>query len=146
MRNVFLEKINHLTIRDFWMVKIWPYFHKSIWVEIFILFFNCFCPKSIILENFRWNIIAMDLVGFLLGCSNKKNDINYNKYNFSHIFGKVYRWLNIYYLNIKIIIFKKLTTMSIWIILKNIVWIFRKCSFSRYWTIVPCIHPMWIVP
>jgi len=58
----------------------------------------------------------MDFVGFPFKTSKLKNDINYIKYMFSHRFGKVYRWLNMYYLKIKIITLKKITTMSIWII------------------------------
>jgi hypothetical protein len=39
------------------MVKIWPYFHKSIWVANFILFSN-------FLKSFRWGIIPLDFLGF----------------------------------------------------------------------------------
>jgi hypothetical protein len=58
----------------------------------------------------------MNFVGFPFRTSKLKNDINYIKYKFSHRFGKVYKWLNMYYSKIRIIIFCKLTTMSIWII------------------------------
>jgi hypothetical protein len=49
--------------------------------------------------------------------------------------------LNIYYSNIKIIIIFKITTMSIWFILKNLVRTCRECKFCWYWTIEACIHP-----
>jgi hypothetical protein len=31
MKNIFFENPNRLIVRDLWMVKIWTYFHKSIW-------------------------------------------------------------------------------------------------------------------
>jgi hypothetical protein len=55
----------------------------------------------------------MDFIGFPCRTSKVKNDINYIKYKFSHRFGKVCRGLNMYYSNIRIIIIKKVTTMSI---------------------------------
>jgi hypothetical protein len=30
--------------------------------------------------------------------------------------------------------------MFIWIILKNLVWIYKECNFYHYWAIVMCIH------
>jgi len=122
--NLFFENLNHLIIMDFWMVQIWPYFHKSIWVAIFVCF-SKLCPKSIFFESFKWVISHMDFVGFLFRTFKLKDNINYIKYKFSHRFGKVCRWLNTYYLKIIIITFFKTTTMSIWIILKNLVWIHR---------------------
>jgi hypothetical protein len=47
----------------------------------------------------------MDFVSFPFKTSKLKNDINYIKYKFSHRFGKVYKWLNMYCLKIKIITF-----------------------------------------
>jgi hypothetical protein len=44
-------------------------------------------------------------VGFPFRTFKLKNGINYIKYKFPHRFGKVYRWLNMYYSNIRIIIF-----------------------------------------
>jgi hypothetical protein len=38
MINILFEKLNCLIVKDFWMVKIWLYFHKSIWIAIFICF------------------------------------------------------------------------------------------------------------
>jgi hypothetical protein len=61
--NFFFEILNYLVIRDFWMVKIWPNFHKSIWIAIFV-YFSIFCPKNIFFENFKWNIIPLDFVIF----------------------------------------------------------------------------------
>jgi hypothetical protein len=83
----------------------------------------------------------MDFVGFPFRTSKLKNDINYIKYKFSHKFEKVRRWLNMYYSNIRMIIIFKITTMSIWIILKNLVWTCKECNFCWYWTIVACIYP-----
>jgi hypothetical protein len=83
----------------------------------------------------------LDFVGFPFRNSKLKNDISYIKYKFSHRSGKVCRWLNMYYSNIRIIIFKKLTTMSIWIILKNLVWTYKECTFCHYWATILCIHP-----
>jgi hypothetical protein len=60
----------------------------------------------------------LHFMGFSFKTSKSKNDINYIKYQFSHTFGKVCKWLNMYYSHIKILIFLKVTTMSIWIILK----------------------------
>jgi hypothetical protein len=120
------------------MVKIWSYFHKSIWVGIFVFFFDFFVSKAYVFESFRQKIISLDFVGFPFKISKLKNDISYK---FSHRFEKVCRWLNIYYSKIGITIFLKLTTMFIWIILKNLVWTYKECNFSCYWAIVPCIYP-----
>ncbi len=120
------------------MVKIWPYFHKSIWVAIFV-YFLISLSQNIFCESFRWGIIFLEFVGFPFKTSKLKNDINYIKYKFSPIFGKVCRWLNMYHSKVIIIIFKKVTTMSIWIILKNLVWIYKKCNFYCYWTTILCI-------
>jgi hypothetical protein len=115
MMSLFFENLNHLIDMNFWMVKIWPYFHESIWIVIFI-FFQFLCLKNIIFESFTWGIIHMNFVGFPFRTSKIKNDINYIEYKFSHRFGKVYRWLNMYYSNNRIITFLKIITMSIWII------------------------------
>jgi len=79
MKNLFFENFNHSIIRDFWMVKIWPYFHKSIWVAIFV-YFSIFCPKSIFFESFRWGIILLDFMSFSFRTTKLKSDINYIKY------------------------------------------------------------------
>ncbi len=121
MKNIFFKYLNRLIVKDFWMVKIWTYFHKSIWIVIFFCFSN-FLSQIHVFESFKWGIIFMDFVGFPFRTSKLKNDINYIKHKFSHKFGKVCRWLNIYYLKIRITIFKKIKIMSIWIILKNFVW------------------------
>jgi hypothetical protein len=147
MKNLFFENLNHLIARDFWMVKIWPYFHKSIWIAILFVF-QFFCPKTIFFENFRWGIIFIDFVGFLFRTSKLKNDLSYIKYKFSHRFGKVCRGLNMYYSNVIIIIFFKITTMSIWIILHNFVWTCRECKNYWKWATGLCIYPQgeyWII-
>jgi hypothetical protein len=53
-----------------------------------------------VFESFKWGIIPLDFVGFFLGLTNFLNDINYIMYKFSQRFGKVCRWLNMYYSNI----------------------------------------------
>jgi hypothetical protein len=55
----------------------------------------------------------MDFVSFPFRTFKFKNDISYVKYKFSHRFGKVCRLLNMCYSKIKIMTFKKTTTMSI---------------------------------
>jgi hypothetical protein len=128
------------------MVKIWSYFHKSIWVAIlFVSQFLCF--KNIFFESFRWGIIPKNFVSFPFRTSKLTNEISYIKYKFSHRLGKVCRWLNMYYSKIKIITFKKKKqTMSIWIILKQIVWTYKECNFCRYWNNQSCIHPLYTIP
>ncbi len=58
-----------------------------------------------------------------------------------HRCGKVCRWLNMYYSNIKIITFFKVTSVSFLIISKKIVWSYRECNFCQYWATLSCIHP-----
>jgi hypothetical protein len=140
MKNIFFENLNRLIIKDFWMVKIWPYFLSSCELE-FLFVFQFFCSKNIFFESFTWVIIHLHFVGFPFKTSKLKNDINYIKYKFSHKFDKVCRWLNMYYSNIRIITFFNVTTMSIWIILKNLVWTCKVCNFCRYWNIYSCIYP-----
>jgi hypothetical protein len=45
IRKFFFQTLNHLIVKDFWMVKIWPYFHKSIWVTSFVCFSNFLSQK-----------------------------------------------------------------------------------------------------
>ncbi len=97
-----------------------------------LFYFQKHCPKSNFFESFRWGIIPLDLMGFSFRTSKSKNDINYIKYQFSHRFGKVCRWLNVYHSNIRILIFYKVTTMSIWIILRNLVWAYNECIFCCF--------------
>jgi hypothetical protein len=139
MKNLLFEKFNCLIFRDFWMVKIWQYFHKSIWVANFG-FFSISLFWKMFLKVIDRLLFLKTLWVFLLGLPNLKNDISYIKYKFSHVFGKVCRWLNMYYSKIKIITLKKLKTMSNWIILKNFVWTYRECNFCQYWDIQSCIH------
>jgi hypothetical protein len=85
MKNLLFENFNHLIIRVFWMVKIWPYFHNS--YELFV--FQFFCSKSIIFEIFTWVIIHLNFMDFPFRTLKFKNDISYSKYKFSHKFGKL---------------------------------------------------------
>jgi len=113
------------------MVKIWPYFHSPFELQ-FLFVFKKNCPKNIFFEIFRWGIILLDFMSFSFRTCKSKNDISYIKYQFSHRFGKVYRWLNMYYSNTKILIFLKITIMSMWIISKNLVWTYRECIFATF--------------
>ncbi len=88
---------------------------------------------------------SFGLCGVFFRTSKFKNEISYIKYKFSHRFGKVYRWLNMYYLKMKTIILKKVTTMVIWIILKNLVWTCRECNFYQYWATIACIYPKIVI-
>jgi hypothetical protein len=129
MRNILFENLNHLIVRDFWMVKISPYLHKSIWVAIFVFF----VLKAYFCESFRWGNILINFVGFSFRISKLKNDLSYIKYKISHRFAKVCRWLNMHYSKTIIIIFLKVKIMSNWIILKNLVWTYRECNVCWYW-------------
>jgi hypothetical protein len=106
------------------------------------LFFKFFVPKTYVFESFRWGIIPLDFVGFCFRTSKLKNDISYIKCKFSHRFGKVCRWLKMYYSKIKIVAFLKVLTMFIWIILMNLVWTCKECNFRWYWTTITCIYPI----
>jgi hypothetical protein len=75
--NLLFENLNSLIVSYFWMVKISPYFHKSIWVAILVCFFNFFVPKTYVFESFTWGIVHMDFVGFPFENFKLKNDINY---------------------------------------------------------------------
>jgi hypothetical protein len=74
MKNLLFENIKHLIIKDFWMVKNWPYFHMSIWSCNFCLFLNFFVPQTNVFESFTWVIIHMDFVVFPFRISKLKND------------------------------------------------------------------------
>jgi hypothetical protein len=79
MKNLFFENLNHLIVRDIWMVKIRSYFHKSIWLVIFVCFSISLSQKHFF-ESFRWGIILMDFVGFSFKTYKFKNDIISIKY------------------------------------------------------------------
>jgi hypothetical protein len=104
----------------------------------FYFIFNFFVPKAYFLKVLDGALFIWTLWVFLLELPNLKHDINYIKYKFSHRFGKVFRWLNMYYSKIKIITFKKVTTMSIWIILNNLVWTCKKCNSYWYQDTIAC--------
>jgi hypothetical protein len=108
----------------------------------FLFIFQIFYPKSIFFECFTWVIIHMDFVGFPFRTSKLKNNISYIKYKISHRFGKVCRWLNMYYSKIRIIIFLKITIVFFWIIKKNLVWIHTNYNFFFFWSVRLCIHPL----
>ncbi len=101
----FFENLNHLIVRDFWMVQIWPYFHRSIWVAIFVLFFKFFAPIFIYLKALDGPLFIWTLWVFLLGLPGLKITSNTLNINFSHKFEKVCRWLSMYYSKIIIITF-----------------------------------------
>jgi hypothetical protein len=128
MKNLFFENVKCL--RTFEWLKFDHIFISPYELQ-FLFVFQKNCPKSIFFESFTWAIIHMDFVSFPFRTSKLKNDINYIKYKFSHRFGKVCWSLNMYYSNIRIIIFLKVTTMSIWIILKNLIWTYKECKFCN---------------
>jgi len=132
MRNLLFENLNPLIIRDIWIVKIWPYFHKSIWVAIFVCFSISLFQEHFF-ENFTWGIIHMDFVGFTFRTYKFKNDMNYINTSFHIDLGM--------FIGDWIITFKKVTTMFIWIIIKNLVWPHWEYNFCWYWATLPCIHP-----
>jgi len=127
----FFENLNRLIIKNFWMVQIWPHFHKSIWVTIFFCFSIYLFQKHIFWKVYMGHY-SYELYGFSFRTSKFKDDINYIKYKFSHRFGKVCKWLNMYYSKIRIITFLKITTMCIWIMLKNFVLTYKECNLCRY--------------
>jgi hypothetical protein len=64
MKNFFLENLNHLIIRDFWMVKIGHIFISPYKLQ-FLFVFIFFVPKTYFFESFTWGNIHMDFVVFL---------------------------------------------------------------------------------
>ncbi len=126
-------------VRDFEWLKFDHIFISPYELQ-FLFVFQFLCPKKYVFESFRWGIILLDFMGFPFRTSNFKNDINYIKCKFSHRFGNVCRWLNMYYSKIKIITFFNVITMFIWINLKNLVWTCRECNFCWYWTTVTSIY------
>jgi len=64
MKKKFFENLNHLITKDFWMVKIWQYFHKSIWVAIFVSFSVFFVSKNMILKVLDGALFFIDFVGY----------------------------------------------------------------------------------
>jgi len=105
----------------------------------FLYFFKLFVLKAYVFESFTWVIIHLDS-GFYFRTFKLKNHISYIKYKFSHEFAKVCKWLNMYYSKIKITTFQKIIAMSIWIILNNLVWIYREYKFCQYWVTQSYIH------
>jgi hypothetical protein len=109
----------------------------------FLFVFQFLCPKSIFFESFRSGIIPLDFLGFLFRISKFKNDINYIKFKFSHRFGKICKWLNMYYSNIRIVAFKKLTTMFIWFILKILYELVGNVIFATHHSLHLFICHIW---
>ncbi len=107
----------------------------------FYFVFKFFVPKAYFLKVLDGTVFLWILWVFLLRLPNLKNDISYIKYTFSHRFVKVCKGLNIYYSNFRIIIKKKVISMSIWIIFNNLVWTCKKCKNYRKWAIWLCIYP-----
>ncbi len=111
--------------------------------ELQILFyFQFFCSKKICFWKFYMGRCSFRLCGvFLLRFPNLKMISTTLNISFHYRFGKVCRWLNMYYSKIRIITFLKVVTMSIWIILKNLVLTYRECNFCQYWDTQSYIHP-----
>ncbi len=72
MKNIFFENLNCLIIKDFWMVKIWPYFLKSIWIAIYLFFSISLSQKHIFWKLYMGHLFIWTLWVFLLGLPNKK--------------------------------------------------------------------------
>jgi hypothetical protein len=89
----------------------------------------------------------MDFVGFPFRISKQKNHINYIKYKFSHKFGKVCKWLNMYYSNIRIITFLKITTVTTLALGSRLrqglvkAWAKREAQESNF--MLPKVLPLW---
>jgi len=71
MKNILKKNLNRLVARDFWKVKIWPYFHNPYELQ-FLFVFQIFCPKSFFLIKIRWSIILLTLWVFFLSLPNLK--------------------------------------------------------------------------
>ncbi len=67
-----IESLNHLIVRDFWMAKIWLYFHKSIWITIFVCFSIYLSQKHMLLKVVDGALFIWTLWVFLLRLSNFK--------------------------------------------------------------------------
>ncbi len=107
----------------------------------FNFFFNCFVPKAYILEVLDGALFFWTLWVFLLRLPNQEMTSTTFNTRFHIDLGWVCKWLNMYYSKIRIIIFLKIITISIWIILNNLAQTCRECNLCCYWTIILCIHP-----
>jgi hypothetical protein len=68
LKNLLFENFNCLIVRDFWMVKIWPYFHKFMWVGIFVFFFSIFLSqKHMFLKVLHGSLFIWTLWVFIYG-------------------------------------------------------------------------------
>jgi hypothetical protein len=110
----------------------------------FCLFFNFFCPKNVFLKFLNGALFLWTLWVFLLGFPNFKMILVTLNTSFHIDFDRfVGDWTCIIQ-KINIITFFKVTTMSIWIILKNLIWTCRECKFYRYWAIIVCIYLLFV--
>jgi len=66
------------------------------------LFFLKKISQKHIFKKFTLVTIHMDFVDFVFRIFKLKTNINYIKYKFSDRFGKICKWLNMYYSKIKI--------------------------------------------
>jgi hypothetical protein len=107
----------------------------------FCFFKKILCPKSIFLEVLNGALFLWTLWIFLLGLPNLKNKSVTLNTSFHIDLGWFVGDLNMYYSKIKIIIFLKIITMSIWIILNNFIWTCKECNVCHYWAIIRWIHP-----
>jgi hypothetical protein len=141
MMNLFFENFNHLIVSDFEWFKFDHIFISPYELQFFFVFFF-FGPKNICFGTFKISHYSYGFCEFSFqDFQVLKNNISYIKYKFSHRFGKICRWLSMYYSKIRIMTFFKATNVSIWIILKNLVWIRKDYDFYHFWAIPLCIHP-----
>jgi hypothetical protein len=59
----YLENFNHFIVLDFYVIRIGPYFHKSLIVIDFFLFEFIF-TKAKVSEVSKWAFINMDFIVF----------------------------------------------------------------------------------
>jgi len=72
MKNLFFENFNCGIIWDFQMVKISPYFHKSIWVAIFVCFAISLFQNHMFLNVLHGALFIWTLWVSFLGLPNLK--------------------------------------------------------------------------
>jgi hypothetical protein len=137
-----LVNLSQIIVWDFWMVKIGQYFHESIWVLKLVFFFFNFFPKKKFLKALFRALLIWILWVFILGLHNWKMISSSFDVSFNFWLGvaNVHRWVNIYKLNITIMIFKKITTISIWIFFFDFLWTYVECKYCCFWATIPCIR------
>jgi hypothetical protein len=115
------------------MVKIWLYFHKSIWVAIFVYFSIPLSQKHMFLKALHGSLFIWTLWIFFSGFPNLKMTSATLNTSFHIDLGRFVGDWQCIIQKIKIIFFSKVKTMSNWIIKKNLLWTYKECNCCRYW-------------